>query len=148
MYDCPYGSTGSATGSDDHWCAGSPVEVMSPLANGPFRGILVPANVNTHGCEDVVRSVGSWYLPRLTTAPVLGRPTRRWLSIRRGSPITPPGLAQHRELNLDGPPQRSHFNRSNLGVHNTSKPASNLLLTDPLCSPFKTRGFTLAVGPL
>ena len=59
MYDCPYGSTGSATGSDDHWCAGSPVEVMSPLANGPFRGILVPANVNTRGCEVSVKSVGS-----------------------------------------------------------------------------------------
>ena len=98
---------------------GSTVEVLCPLANGPFRGILMPANVNTHGCEDAVRSVGSWYLPRLTTAPVLGRPTRRWLSIRRGSPITPPGLDQHRELNLDGPPQRSHFNRSDLGVHNT-----------------------------
>jgi hypothetical protein len=59
MYDCPYGSIGSATGSVDHWCEGSPVENMSPLANRPFRGILVPADVNIHGCEESVRSVGS-----------------------------------------------------------------------------------------
>jgi hypothetical protein len=55
MYDSPHGSIGFATGFVVHWCAGSLVEDMLPLANRPFRGILVPADAIPMG----VRSVGS-----------------------------------------------------------------------------------------
>jgi hypothetical protein len=138
MYDCPYGSTESATGSVDHWCAGSPVEVMSPLANRPFRGILMPADVNTHGCEECVRSVGSGTCyskvncrPWFKLALLGGGCIYPYRFHRRGSPITPPGLVQRRELNLMAHATGLAFTGLILASI-TLQTSLNLLLTDCL----------------
>jgi hypothetical protein len=66
---------------------------------------------------------------------------------RRGSPITPPSLVQRRELNLMAHSTGLTFTGLILASI-TLQTSLNLLLADALRLPFKTRSFTLAVGPL